>query len=65
MCSPYFVYYGLVHSLKQIIIKYSAALTFEKNQQNTKPALYSTTQVLFIYRNFQLFDYFQGSFSHQ
>ena len=30
MCSPYFVYYGLVHSLKQIIIKYSAALTFEK-----------------------------------
>ncbi len=30
MCSPYFVYYCLVHSLKQIILKYSAALTFEK-----------------------------------
>lgn len=48
MCSPYFVYYGLVHSLKQIIIKYFAALTFEKISK-TQNLRYTQQRRFYLY----------------
>ena len=48
MCSPYVVYYCLVHSLKQIIIKYFAALTFEKISK-TQNLRYTQQRRFYLY----------------
>lgn len=48
MCSPYFVYYGLVHSLKQIITKYSVALTFEKSAKHKTCVILNNAGFVYI-----------------